>query len=394
MRHENDACHVAGRVSRAGLASLVDGDGRTSGSGVLVGLVQVDGRGRGRAGDGCNPRRLVIAGHDGELTDVDGVGREGHAVVAVGGVLGHAGGHSTRHGAGHNVGRGRAVDVLIHVRVEAEDTAESRALQRRTEVTALLSRDEQLVLQQGGFADRCQHEVAAFQRSLVDVEGLAGFQHVILAVRGAQVAETANASIRVADVGGHAVDTAVEELVNLTEHGAVNRTGNRNHARPEVDVHQVLEGLAGLAVQNGETVVEPLVQRHLHVGRLGVLIAQGDPVRLAANLERARPTCVHNVAKLADFVLEIAVNEIGDDHVLLENGQAFVCPTICYLPFQAGRVISARLCMSPCRSDYIFTRCLTNLMQHSSRLKCSVDSSRSKWLQCRQTTPITCSPIW
>ena len=114
----------------------------------------------------------------------------------------------------------------------------------------------------------------------------------------------------------------------MSEHGAVHRTGNRHHARPEVDVHQVLERLAGLAVLDGEARVEPLVQRHPDVGGGGVLVLERGAVLLPANLEGAGPAGVHHVAELPDFVLEVAVDQVGDHHVFLENRQAFRGPQL------------------------------------------------------------------
>ena len=177
-----------GAVSADHLASLVDADVRAGGRGVLVVLAQGQGRGRPCGGRcGGDERGLVVSVHDGELADVGGVS-QGHGLRPA-----LRGGQGGGHAAGHNVAVGDvgAVDVLVHVGVEAEDAAESRALQRRTEVTALLSRDEQLVLQQGGLADRGQDEVPAFQRGLVDVQLLAGFQHVVLAVGGPEVGQAA-----------------------------------------------------------------------------------------------------------------------------------------------------------------------------------------------------------
>ena len=195
----------AGEVVAAGghLAGLVDRQDRPGGRGVLVGLVQGDRRGGaagrirsardgGRGDDG----RLIVSGHDGEAAHVGGDGQR-HGLAGTGrGRAEDGGGQGVGDRAHGHVGlaRRRAIDVLIHVGIEPENPSQGRALQGRAEVAPLLGGDEQLVLQQRGLADRGQDEVAALQRGLVDVQLLAGLQHVVLAVGGVEVRQPADAT--------------------------------------------------------------------------------------------------------------------------------------------------------------------------------------------------------
>ena len=68
------------------------------------------------------------------------------------------------------------------------------------------------------------------------------------------------------------VGSVLEVGRNAAEHCTIDAAGDGLHGRQQVHVDQFLERLARFAIVDDERVVEPLVQRHLHVGGVGVLL--------------------------------------------------------------------------------------------------------------------------
>ena len=116
--------------------------------------------------------------------------------------------------------------------------------------------------------------------------------------------------------------------MDLAQQRSIDALGDGLHRRLEVNLAQFLEGLAPFPVADDEGVVEPLVQRHLHVGGHGVLLHQRGAVLLAANLELAGAAGVDHIAELGDLVLIVPVDHVGHHQVGFQHAQALVRPQL------------------------------------------------------------------
>ena len=280
-------------------------------------LVGVDTR--GGTGEIGSPLGLIIASN-GEVFTLDHLGGTGDETR---GRLGQRDASDLTSGqrAGVRVGRKeiRVGDVLGEPGIEAKDTAQTSILQSITTVAAFVGLDEHRVLKQGRLTHGRKDQVAlSVQGRIASVELLTRIQHNLMAGGGRQIQQAART-----------VRRGREKLMEVTQHGTVDRAGNRSHRRHEVDTHQVLEGHALLTIFDDERIVEPLVERDRNVGRRGVLLVQRrGGVVLPANLEVARSTGVDSIAEAGDGVLVIAVNQLGDNHLLFELHQTFHRPLL------------------------------------------------------------------
>ena len=171
---------------------------------------------------------------------------------------------------------------------------------------------EVLVAQQGRLGHGPEDQVPVLDVRLVDVHDLTGAEQGRLRRGAADAVQLAG------DVG--------QELVDLGRQDLVDPAGDAQHRGVEVLGDQVLEGQRLVAVLDDERGVEVLVQHDGHArGGRGLdrdAVSRGLP----HGDELTGLAGVDHVAVGRDQRLEVAVHQVPEDHVLLEDRDALIGP--------------------------------------------------------------------
>lgn len=299
--------HRGPAVGRGSRARLDDGDGRTDRHCSL----EAGGDRHDRAGGGRDVLRGVVAGDQSPLTGHD-VGSTGPGVGdgrrSGCGCRGHGDGPCDQGLAGGDLRLG-----LRHEDVEPVLAAEGRLSESRPVVAHLVGTREGVHVQGLRLRGRRQDQGSPDGRHVLPVHLLAGFEHVLPDVRLVDV-------VRVA--GG-----VVEEVVDLSPQDPVDALSHGDDGRRQERIDEIQGVAVFLAVADQERHLRPLIQGDLQGRPARVLhddvLAQGT---LAGHLERAGDEGVDDVPELGDLVVEVAGDQVPEDHVGQQADDRLVGP--------------------------------------------------------------------